>query len=510
MGLFTRIVLTLVVEPWISTKLETTINEKSPNLKIQISKVHITLFFSGIELKEIIIDSNIKDSNYLYVKGTIASIKLKGTRIIKALLSKDIFIRNVTITDSELHITTPEKVKTKSSLIIPSNIKIDRLLIDKTHLFVGNNSNSLTYSLFDGMITANSINFNKLDSLSIEKFQDLEFFANEITSVSADSLHSFNIKDLSYSSLSNILSADTISILPNFSDYAFTSRYEFQKDRIESIFSNIKVKDFSAAEYMSSGILSSSSIEIGNMEMKVFRDRRKEFRHVIKPEFQDMISRYPGYIRLDTISILNGNITYRERAEESNEAGYITFSKVNASIYNINNDSIFMSKKAYFELRFNSFLMGKSKMSILLKSRIYDSRNSFSVNGTLSAMDISVMNPYLENNAFIYVTSGKLDGMDFSFTANSTEANGTMTMLYTGLDLTIKNKKTDDTTAFKERLKSLIVNIKVIDSNPLQGKEAREGIIKYERDPEKFLFNYIVKSTFSGIKSTMLKNKKDK
>ena len=114
----------------------------------------------------------------------------------------------------------------------------------------------------------------------------------------------------------------------------------------------------------------------------------------------------------------------------------------------------------------------------------------------------------LEKNAFIYVTSGKIDAMNFSFTANNTKATGKMIMLYHGLDIAVKNKRTDDTTAFRERLISLIAKRKVLDSNPIPNEDVREGIIDYERDPERFLFNYCFKSILSGIKSSLVKSPK--
>jgi hypothetical protein len=114
----------------------------------------------------------------------------------------------------------------------------------------------------------------------------------------------------------------------------------------------------------------------------------------------------------------------------------------------------------------------------------------------------------LEKNAFIYATSGKIDAMNFSFTANNSRATGKMTMLYHGLDIAFKNKQTDDTTAFRERFISFIANKQVLDSNPIPGEEVREGIIDYERDPERFLFSYCFKSILSGIKSSLIQSPK--
>jgi hypothetical protein len=123
-------------------------------------------------------------------------------------------------------------------------------------------------------------------------------------------------------------------------------------------------------------------------------------------------------------------------------------------------------------------------------------------------MEISELNPILEKNAFVFVTSGKIDAINFNFIANNTKATGNMTMLYHGLEVAIKNKRTDDTTAIKERFMSIIANNKLINSNPVPGDGVRVGIIDYERDPEKSLINYCFKSALTGIKSSLVKKQK--
>jgi hypothetical protein len=321
-------------------------------------------------------------------------------------------------------------------------------------------------------------------------------------------MYSYTASDIIYSATSKTLVVKSFSIQPNYADYNFTSRYEFQTDCIEAGFSNIYVHDFSAAGYFKSRSLVSSYIEIGKMDVNVFDDNRKKFRHVNKSAFQDMIYNYPGIIHIDSIGLISGNVTYTEHVEKANEPGRISFNDIHAKIYKITNDTIYKTENASLELRGDALLMGKGKMTILLKGRIFDNHNTFSLNGTLSGFEANELNPMLEKNAFIYVTSGKIDAMNFSFTANNTKATGKMIMLYHGLDIAVKNKRTDDTTAFRERLISLIAKRKVLDSNPIPNEDVREGIIDYERDPERFLFNYCFKSILSGIKSSLVKSPK--
>jgi hypothetical protein len=244
------------------------------------------------------------------------------------------------------------------------------------------------------------------------------------------------------------------------------------------------------------------------MELQVFKDKRKEFKHLNRPTFQDMIYNYPGAVNIDTIRILNGNIVYTEHAEKAIEKGSISFNKINAHIYKITNDTVYKTKKAYLILNVNALLMGKSKVDISLKARIFDNQNTFAVHGTISGMEASELNPILEKIASISISSGKINALNFNFLANNTKATGNMKLLYHGLNFAVMNKQTGDTTAFKERVKSLIANIVVIESNPMPGKAVRPGIIEFERDPERYVFGYLFRSILSGIKTSITKNPK--
>jgi hypothetical protein len=151
------------------------------------------------------------------------------------------------------------------------------------------------------------------------------------------------------------------------------------------------------------------------------------------------------------------------------------------------------------------YIMGKARMNIMLKARLYDPQDAFYLEGSLAAMEADELNPMIGRNAFIYVTGGKIDGAHFNMRADKQKAIGRMTMLYHGLDVAVKDKKTNDTTAIKAKLISFVANKRIMDSNPLPGEEPRDVMILYERDPEKFVFNYCLKSLLSGVKATLAK-----
>jgi hypothetical protein len=501
-----KFVTLVFAEPWARKKTEAELNEKNTDYLIEIHRIHISVFLRRVELENITISPKQRHAGNPGLTGKIAFVKIKGISIAKAIFKKDISIRDITISNSSFKGKISLSGEAAPSIKIPVNIRIGKILLDKTDLAIETTSGAQSFSVKEGVLKVYELEVEKNDTLSTGIFKKFDFKARELVSVSHDSMYSFTVRGLDYSAISNTLSADSFSIHPNYEDYDFTSRYEFQTSRFEAGFSNIDFHNFRAADYLRTKSLISSYIKIGKMDMKVFRDKRKEFRHVNKPAFQDMIYNYPGTIRIDSIGLINGDIIFTTHAEEANEPGSISFNDINARIRKITNDTIYKTKKAILELKANALLMGKAKIAILLKGRIYDSNNTFSVNGTLSELEANELNPILEKNAFIYATSGTIDGMSFNFTANNTNSDGNLTILYHGLDIAVKNKRTDDTTAFRERFISFIANRKVIDSNPVSGNDVREGTIEYERDPERFLFHYCFRSILSGIQTSLVKN----
>ena len=495
----------IFVEPWAAKKIQSVFNENDEKYHLEIEKVHVSVFKSGIEFENVILISKPLNDSLTDLKIEIASIKFIGINLFKALFRKDIDVREVNIFNSHVIGKLPFQEKARPAKLSSLNIRIKNLVFDRLVVDIKDRLTSRAFSLNDAVLKVYDLQVAKLDTLSNGIIKQFDFNAQQHVTVSADSMYTITSTGINYSATSNILAVDSFSVHPNYSNYEFTARHQFEIDRFEAGLSQILFHDFSANDFIRSGSLTSSFIEIGKLEMDIFRDKRKEFNHVNKPAFQDMIYNYPGKINIDSIGISGGNITYTEHAESANEPGIIRFNKLNALIFNITNDTIYKTEKAFIGFNAEAFLMGKAKMTVQMKGRLFDSQNAFAVNGNLSGIEVMELNPMLEKNAFIFATSGKIDAMNFNFTANNTKAAGQMNLRYEGLNIAVKNKRTDDTTAVKERVISVIANMKIMNSNPMPGEEVRQGIIDFERDPEKRFFSYCAKSILSGIKSSVTK-----
>lgn len=508
--LTTMLVMKVFVKPWIGKKIQASLNETSGDYIIKIEKVHVSIFRSGIELEHITFHSKPINEAQSGLTGEIESVKFKRIHLIKAIFRKDIHIREVNIFNSRITGKVAFQKKAGPAKVSSLNIRIENLFFEKLFVDLKDTATAQTYFVKDGVLKVFDINILKKDTISPKIFGQLDFVAPEFKTVTSDSLYTILVEGLNYSEGTNTLTADNFVVHPNYDEYEFTARNQFQTNRIKADFKGIIFRDFSVANYVQSGSIVSSYIEIGEMEMQVFKDKRREFRHTEKSSFQDMITNYPASLSIDSIAVLSGNIVYTEHGEKAIEKGSISFNEVNSRIYKITNDTIYKTEKAYFELHANALLMGKGILSISLKARIFDKQNTFAINGTLSGMEASELNPILEKSASISITSGKINTMNFGFSANNTKATGNMKLLYEELKFDIMNRQTGKTTTFKEQLKSLIANIIVIESNPMPGEEARPGIIEYDRDPERYIFGYFFRSLLSGIKTTVTKTKSPK
>ncbi len=479
-----------------------------PGYQVKIENIDASIFRSEIELNKITLQTASLNPGQSGLSAEIESVKIKDIHLLKALFKKDIHIGEVDIFNSNFAGSFAFPSKGGRAKLSPLNLRIEKLFVRQLAVDIKNKTTAQTYVLKNGFLKVFAIQVKQDDTLSHGIFSHFDFGAPEFKTISPDSLYTFTAVGINYAAASKTLTADSFAVQPNYSEYGFAAQSQFETDRVDGRFNQISFHDFSAADYIKSGNLTSSFIEIGALKLHVFRDKRKEFRHIQKPTFQDMIADYPAVLNIDSIGILSGNIEYSEHAEKAIEKGSISFDEIDIKIYKITNDTIYKTEKAYLELNTNALLMGKGKVAILLKARIYDNQNTFAVNGSLLEMEATALNPILEKNAFISIISGKINAMYFSFSANDSKASGNLKLLYQDLDFDIVNKKTGETDAILDQLKSMIANIVVMESNPMPGEEVRIGIVDYERDPERFLFNYVVKSLMTGMKTSITKTNK--
>lgn len=493
---------TLFVEPWLEKRLETLFNEKSEKYQIAVGHIHLRFIASEIKLDSLLLINKVVNDRKLYARVT--AVRIQGINLFRLLFQKSIAIRKLSVLEIRIFGQLPHSEKKALPPIMPMNLRIGRIVLKKIDFGLKEPALAKAYNLQSGALIMYDLKIEKRDTLSIRLIKRVDFKADGFQTLSKDSMYTYKLKGVDYKCKPGKLSVKEVVIHPNYSKKRFAELHRFATDRMDGRFSNIVAGGFSVEDFIKSNRLSSSGIEIDSLNLIVFRDNRIEKRHVVKPVFQEMIYNCPVSLNLDSIHVKNGDITYVERVPQANHEGSICFNQIHATLYNVTNDTIYKRRNASLILKGTALLMGKGKFNVLLDAKLYDRLNTFTVKAVLSHIPASSLNPLLSNNVFIKVTSGEIESMNFFFTANDLKAKGHMYLLYHTLKIAVVNKKTDKSDALSERFLSMVLNAKVLNSNPLPGKEVRVGKIEYDRNPEKFLFSYCVKSIVSGIQTSIL------
>lgn len=498
----------LIVNPILKKKILLTLHQKYPGYDITIDKVRWMLIPSRLTLTGISVASNANAENKRYLKGEIASVRFKGIKNMKALFRREYEIKEIVVSNSTIEGRIPFHKKEKIPLTSNINVQIDQIIFDQVNLSLRDSSTAQTLIIKEGMLRLKALDIHKKDTLGILHQFDLK--VNLLVSNSSDSLYTYQASGIVYSDSLKRLSVDSLTVNPNYKRYDFTARHAVETDRFAVKLSDLSLSHFLGNDFYNSGNLVSSCLSVGHMDMEAFRDKRKPDSKDKKPVFQQYIYSYAGMLKIDSVIFNDGKITYIEHAEKANEPGRIHLTAFKAKIYNITNDTTYKTKDTSLTIIAEAMLMGKSKVNVRIKARLFDPVNTFSMRGSLAAMEVKDLTPMLEKNAFIYSNTAKIQKLNFNFTANDQKATGEMIMLYDGLNLDVEANHKKDKTTLKEQIISLIANKSTWDSNPLPKEEARVGTIDYERDPTKFVFNYCIKSIESGVKSTIIKHPKKK
>ena len=92
--------------------------------------------------------------------------------------------------------------------------------------------------------------------------------------------------------------------------------------------------------------------------------------------------------------------------------------------------------------------------------------------------------------------------------ANENFSHGKLEVQYKNLTVQLKSTEKDKWSRLGIVLLNEAINIILPDNNPNDNGKLRTGVIYYERDKRKGFFNFIWKSTLSGLKSTLGFNSK--
>jgi hypothetical protein len=127
-----------------------------------------------------------------------------------------------------------------------------------------------------------------------------------------------------------------------------------------------------------------------------------------------------------------------------------------------------------------------------------DSLSYFTVNFNTSPMILPEYSQVTAPLAAVSVNNGKSDTLFASWAGNKYAAIGKMDFYYNDLKVRLLNKRDPSKKGFLLSLENMLANAVILNK-----KNSKHSRVYFERDREKFVFNYWVKTSLRGLLSSI-------
>jgi hypothetical protein len=202
--------------------------------------------------------------------------------------------------------------------------------------------------------------------------------------------------------------------------------------------------------------------------------------------------------QVDKLSITNGLITYAERAAPGADPAVLTLEAVTLSVAGIANQG---EATATIELQGQGELMSAGTLKVVMSIPITPPDFALHYSGSLTAMDLTRLDAFLELAEHVRINSGTAQLVAFEIEVNAGQAIGRVRAIYDDLKITVLDQQTGTEKGFDNRVASFLANLlKLRTSNaPDASGSMREGEVDYLRAPEETFLEFVWFALWSGI-----------
>ncbi|MFW5755883.1 MAG: DUF748 domain-containing protein, partial [Tangfeifania sp.] len=417
-------------------------------------------------------------------------------------------VENFEISGSTVHLykktvkTSAEPADTKSSSD-SQIIKIKHLNISDLQFYYLNENQNKPDTVFSISLDFAMWDFNT-DSTAAKNFRSplFQFDRVELSAENGElkvknGLYNLIFSKMNFDSEQPDLTVASAEFISPYGKYEIGKHTGFEIDWYNLKADNIRFKNIKLAELLRDTALILREISIKNIKAEIFRDKRLPFPE--KPDTKlpaELVQDIPFGLHSDSLVIQHADIEYEERAEESEQAGKVTFNSLHAKIKNISNsDSL---KKRPMTLSAVAEVMNSATLSADFIFTIPETQQPSQVTGSLEPTQFSIFNPMVKPYAGVEIQSGQTERLAFNFDYNNVHSGGDMIFEYKNLDFVMLNKKDNS----KKLVFTFLAKTFIVQKQNLQENNSyKKGEISHERDPKKSVFNYWWKSLLSGLKS---------
>jgi hypothetical protein len=281
------------------------------------------------------------------------------------------------------------------------------------------------------------------------------------------------------------LIAEGTELRPLAGDEAFFSAYAFQTPRFHMIIPACRVLGLAYGELLEGKAYRARSVQLSRPSFDALLNRDKPPQPFVKSPLMvhEALASIRPPLQIDSLSITNGHIWYGERLAIGANPGLLTFSAVNASVEGIANQG---EPAAAIQIRSQGDFMDSGPLKVLMTIPITPPGFSFHYSGSLTAMDLTKLNAFLEIAEHFRIKSGSAKEATFEIEVTAGQARGRVRAIYQDLEIALLDKQTGSAKGIKNRIISFFENAFKISSSsaPDAAGSMKEGKVTFTRRPD--------------------------
>jgi hypothetical protein len=268
-------------------------------------------------------------------------------------------------------------------------------------------------------------------------------------------------------------------------DEEFFAAHDFRTVRFHVVVPECKVLGLAYGELLQGKSYRARSVHFSRPSFEALVNRDKPPKPFMKSPLMvhEALAAIRQPLQVDSLSITNGHIEYCERLAVGADPAVLTFGAVSLFVEGIANRG---EAAAAIQLQGQGDLMNAGTMKVLMTIPITPSDFSLHYSGSLSAMDLTRLDAFLDIAEHTRIKSGSAQEAAFEIEVTDGHARGRVRAIYKDLEMAVLDKQTGTEKGFDHRVASFFANaLKFRNSNaPDASGSMKEGEVNYTRRPD--------------------------
>jgi hypothetical protein len=295
------------------------------------------------------------------------------------------------------------------------------------------------------------------------------------------------------------LIAEGTELRPLVGDEEFFAAHPFRTTRFHVVVPECRVSGLAYGELLQGKSYRAGSVHLSRPSFDAFVNRDKPVEPVVRHPFMvhEALAAIRQPLQVDNLSITNGRLTYRERVVAGADPGVLTFGAVRLNVEAIANQG---GPAAAVQLRAQGELMDAATLKVQMSIPIAPPDFSLHYYGSLSAMDLTRLDPFLEIAERTRIKSGSAQAAAFDIAVTAGQARGHVRAIYQDLEIAVLDKQTDTEKGMANRVISFLENLKTRSANaPDASGSMKMGAVNYTRKPEDEFLQFVWFALRTGV-----------